>query len=118
MNKSKNEIISSTLELLQSGKSTIVELVDFKGIMLQKFETLEVNGSNLIIRYKDKEAKCKIKDNVDLVKELFQILISWDYLTKMELVVSRNLNPFQHLTKTIKQNSKTTLMTYMPFILK
>jgi len=49
-------------------KNTLSDLVDFKGIMLQKFETIAVSGTHLIIRYKDKETKCKINSNIDLVK--------------------------------------------------
>ncbi len=64
----KKEIILSTFELLEMEKNTLSDLVDFKGIMLQKFETIAVSGTHLIIRYKDKETKCKINSNIDLVK--------------------------------------------------
>jgi len=64
----KDEIIDSTIKLIDIEKDTLVSFIDFKGIMLQKFETVDVVGNNLVIRYKDKEAKCNITQNLDLVK--------------------------------------------------
>lgn len=70
----KKEIIALTFELVEMEKITISDIVDFKGIMLQKFETVDVVGNNLVIRYKDKEAKCKIIQNPDLVKTVISSL--------------------------------------------
>jgi len=64
----KKDVISSTIELLEMEKATIAGLVDFKGIMLQKFDTAEVIDDTLHLHYKDKEAKCKILDKVELIK--------------------------------------------------
>jgi hypothetical protein len=66
----KTEIINSTLKLLEMEKNTLSDLVDFKGLMLQKFDNLEVRENNLIIRYKENEAKCKIIDNLNLVEDI------------------------------------------------
>ena len=74
----KKEIISSAIQLIEMEKSTITDLIDFKGIMLQKFEEAEIIGNSLQLRYKDKDAKCKIKSNVDLVKGIVSNLKKLD----------------------------------------
>lgn len=74
----KKEIITSTTKLVEMEKITISDLVDFKGIMLQKLDFLNVVGNNLIIRYKDKEAKCKISGNIELVKGIVSNLKKLD----------------------------------------
>jgi hypothetical protein len=38
--------------------------------MLQKFDTIEVVGNNLVIHYKDKEVKCKIKGDAKRVVDI------------------------------------------------
>jgi hypothetical protein len=72
--KLKNEIINSAIALIGLEQDTLSSFVDFKGVMLQKFDMVEVVGNNLIIHYKDKEVKCKIKDNPDLVKGIVSTL--------------------------------------------
>lgn len=76
--KTKKEVICTTNELIEIEKHTISDLVDFKGIMLQKFETVEVVGNNLVIQYKDKEAKCKIIQNPNLVNTVVSSLKKMD----------------------------------------
>lgn len=66
----KKEIISVTLDLLENEKATISDLVDFKNVLLQSLDYVTVNGNQLIIRYKDKEAKCNIRDKAYLVKSI------------------------------------------------
>lgn len=66
----KSEIISSIIELIEMEKTIFSDLVNFREVLLQKFETLEIIGNNLIIHYKDKEAKCKIKENAEYVKSI------------------------------------------------
>ncbi len=66
----KRNIILSTEKLLSLEKTSLLDIIDFKGILLQKFQTVDVVGDNLVIRYKDKEAKCKIIQNPDLVKSV------------------------------------------------
>ena len=63
----KKEVISSTIRLLEIEKIKISDLADFKGIMLQKFDKLSIIDNNLIINYKDKEAKCRINDKQELI---------------------------------------------------
>lgn len=64
----KTEIISSAIELIEMENTIFSDLVNFHGVLLQKFEKLEVIGNYLLISYKDKEIKCKIKANVDYVE--------------------------------------------------
>ena len=78
----KNEIINSAIALIDLEQDTLISLIDFKGIMLQKFETAEVVGNNLHLHYKDKEAKCKINGNVDLVKNIVSDLKKFDLLNE------------------------------------
>lgn len=81
----KNEIIFTALELIEMEKSTIADLVDFKGIMLQKFEKVEVIENTLHLTYKDKEAKCKIKGNIDLLKGIVSNLKNLDLFNEYEV---------------------------------
>lgn len=73
--KIKIEIISATEQLLEMEKQYFSDIIDFKGIMLQKYDDIEVSGSNLIISYKGKETKCKILDQVELVKGIVTSLV-------------------------------------------
>jgi hypothetical protein len=70
----KKEIISVTIELLQLEKTVLNDLVDFKRIMLQKFDAAEIIGNNLHLHYKDKNAKCNINGDIDLVKYIISNL--------------------------------------------
>mgnify|MGYP001194533899 CR=1 FL=1 len=74
----KNEIIESTYKLLDIEKTIFSDLINFKEIMLQKFDSADVIGNILFIRYKDKEAKCKITQNPDLVKTVVSNLKKLD----------------------------------------
>jgi len=65
----KQEIISLTQELLNCETQKISDHVDFKGLMQQKFDKVEVIGSDLIIVYQDNLVKCNIKGNAALVQE-------------------------------------------------
>ncbi len=81
----KKEVISSSMELIEMEKTTIADLVDFKGIMLQKFEKVEVIENTLHLTYKDKEAKCKIKGNIDLLKGIVSNLKNLDLFNEYEV---------------------------------
>jgi len=76
--QTKKEVIFTASKLIEIEKQTISDLVDFKGVMLQKFETVDVISNNLVIRYKDKEAKCKIIQNPELVKQVVSSLKKFD----------------------------------------
>ncbi|MBM3434620.1 MAG: hypothetical protein FJY07_00200 [Bacteroidetes bacterium] len=67
--KFKDEIITQTENLLSLENSTIANLVDFKGILQQKFDSAEVKGNDLVICYKANCIKCKITGNALLVNQ-------------------------------------------------
>ena len=64
----KQEIITCSQDLLDCESQTIADLVDFKDILQQKFDAIEVQGDNVVICYKDNCVKCKIKGNASFVK--------------------------------------------------
>jgi len=68
----KNEVISCATELLAMEKNILSDLVDFKNIMLQKFDQVEVIGNNLSIKYKEISIKCRITGNAEIVKKSLQ----------------------------------------------
>ncbi|MBM2816845.1 MAG: hypothetical protein HW421_3607 [Ignavibacteria bacterium] len=68
--KIKTEIIKMVTEFIELEDITLHELVDFKNILLQKFDNLEIIGNNLIICYKENEAKCKIKEKIEIVRRI------------------------------------------------
>lgn len=65
----KTEIISQTEKMLEMEKQTFSDLVDFKNVMMQKFDNTEVNGNILIFHYKDNSIQCKILSNHKLVEQ-------------------------------------------------
>lgn len=65
----KSEIISQTEAMLSMEDRTLSDLVDFKGVMMQKFDKMEVQGNNFILFYKDKQVKCKIKKDPETIKK-------------------------------------------------
>jgi len=65
----KNEIIKETEEMLSLEEVKLADLLDFSGVMMQKFDALSVKGNNLIL-YKDKrERKLKIESNKALIQK-------------------------------------------------
>ncbi len=70
-NKStKNEIISETEKLIDLEKSFLSDIVDFKGILQQKFDSIKVQGNKLVICYKNNCVKCNINGNADLLQQI------------------------------------------------
>ncbi|MCF7811693.1 N-6 DNA methylase [bacterium] len=65
----KLEIIRQTKFLLQSEKVVLQDYVDIKGLLLQKFDSVEVKGSELVICYKNNYVNCNIKDKAKLIQQ-------------------------------------------------
>jgi len=65
----KDEIISRTDELIGLEEITLSHLVDFTGIMMQKFDTIKAEEKNLILIKGDDEIKCKIIKDFNLVQK-------------------------------------------------
>ncbi|PIU18879.1 MAG: hypothetical protein COT16_00745, partial [Elusimicrobia bacterium CG08_land_8_20_14_0_20_44_26] len=68
----KDEIIKRTEEMLLLEEKTLSDFVGFSGIMLQKFDDVEIEGSNLILKHNGDKIKLKIKSNIKLVSETIQ----------------------------------------------
>lgn len=64
----KDEIIKKTEEMLALEDINLSDLVDFSGVLMQKFDSVKVEGGNLILEKDDKEIKCEIQKDADLVK--------------------------------------------------
>lgn len=65
--KIKEEVISQAEKLISLENASFSDYIDFKGILQQKFDSVEVQGDNLVIYYKDNCVRCKIKDNPALI---------------------------------------------------
>lgn len=68
----KDEIIKRTEEMLNLEEKTLSDFVDFSGVMLQKFDNVEVEENNLILRHNNDTIKLKIKNDIKLVTETIQ----------------------------------------------
>jgi len=47
----------------------LTDLVDFSGVMMQKFDDLVVEGGDLVLTKDKKKFLCKIKNDKNLVKQ-------------------------------------------------
>jgi hypothetical protein len=68
----KSEIIRRVEELITLEKQTLSDLVDFSGVMVQKFDSLSVDNNYLILIKDNENKRCKIKDNPELVKKVLE----------------------------------------------
>lgn len=74
--KIKEEIISFTQDLLDLGKLHLSNSVDFTGVLQQKFDSVEIQDSKLVIYYKSNFVKCKITDNAILLQHTLNETLS------------------------------------------
>ena len=65
----KNEIIKQAEQLLAMEDKTLEDYVDFKGVSMQKFDTLSTDKHNLFLSNGDLKIPVKIKTNHELVKQ-------------------------------------------------
>lgn len=72
----KEEIIFQAENLISLENSSLSEHIDFKGILQQKFDSVEVQGNNLVICYKTNCVKCKITGNASLVQHTLNETLS------------------------------------------
>ncbi|PIP54878.1 MAG: hypothetical protein COX07_02900 [Bacteroidetes bacterium CG23_combo_of_CG06-09_8_20_14_all_32_9] len=72
----KEEIISEAENLINLENSSLSDCADFKGILQQKFDSVEVQGNNLILCYKTNCVKCKITGNASLVQQTLNETLS------------------------------------------
>ena len=67
----KDEIIYLTEKMLDLEKATLNDLVDFKYLMVQRFDNIEIKKNNLILIFNKKDYPCKIEKNKEeFVKKL------------------------------------------------
>ena len=65
----KAKVIKRTEEMLALEEVKLADLVDFAGVMMQKFDKVSVKGNNLVLCKDKKERKFKIKNNKALVEK-------------------------------------------------
>lgn len=68
----KNRIIGLTEKLLAIEKITLVDLVDFSGVMTQKFDSVSVKNGYLILRRGKDETRLTIKKEKELVRKIIE----------------------------------------------
>lgn len=66
----KNRVIELTEELLELEKAILADLVDFSGVMAQKFDSASVEGNYLVLKRGKRETKLPIKKDEGLVKKI------------------------------------------------
>jgi hypothetical protein len=64
----KNEIIKKVDDMLCLDEITFSDIVDFSGVLMQKFDGVRVVDGYLVLRKDSKERKLKIKGNRDVVE--------------------------------------------------
>ncbi|MCJ7508549.1 MAG: Eco57I restriction-modification methylase domain-containing protein [candidate division Zixibacteria bacterium] len=65
----KEEIIKRTEEMIALEEKTLSDVVDFSSVMVQKFDDVAVQGSNLILSKGDKKTKLKIRGKTGIVEQ-------------------------------------------------
>lgn len=65
----KDEIVKHVEDMLAIEDIVLSDLVDFSGLMIQKFDNTEVESNNLVLVNEGKKYKCKIKKDKDLVEK-------------------------------------------------
>jgi len=68
----KDEIIKRTEEMLSLEEKTLSDFVDFSGVMLQKFDDVEIDGNNLVLKHNGNKTKLEVKSDVKLISETIQ----------------------------------------------
>jgi len=63
----KKEVIDRTEEMLSLEERTLSDYVDFSGILVQKFEDVQVEGNNLVLVYDGQKLELPIKERTRLV---------------------------------------------------
>jgi len=105
--KIKVEIINSSKRLIEIEDGTLSSIIDFKDVLLQKFDFVDLIGSNLIIRYKDKEAKCKLNQNPELVKIVIANINKLDILNEDGVGSVSDLKSMSAFDKELQEQIKS-----------
>ena len=65
----KSEIISSTMEMLEMEKQVLQNHVEFKGIMVQRFDSVFIEKNKIGLKSKNQTITCKIIGDPEAVRE-------------------------------------------------
>ena len=102
--KFKKEIIKKTDELLNLEDKKLSDFVDFSNILMQKFDSIKLEGSNLILIKGEENIKSKIRGDTTIIKEM----IESGFSNKKEINLSSiknlpiiNINKQQEIKKDI-----------------
>jgi hypothetical protein len=64
----KDNIILKVRDLFSTERVNFTDLVDFSNVLVQKFDSLEIEGNFLLLRSEGNITKCNIKKNKELVE--------------------------------------------------
>jgi len=87
----KDEIIKRTEEMLELEDVELADLVDFSGVMVQKFDDMKVANGYLVLEKDGKETKCKIVKDKNLVEKTIKDIAGNKKLFKDEKVALSEL---------------------------
>lgn len=66
----KRKVIELTSKLLSLEKVFLSDLIDFSGVMIQKFDSVRVQGNHLVLKRGKKETKLPMKKGKELVRKI------------------------------------------------
>jgi len=66
----KKEVIALADELVMGERSSLMDHVDFRDVLLQKFDRIEMADRDLHLGFKGSVVKCPITGDIDLVKHV------------------------------------------------
>jgi len=69
----------------------LADLIDFSGVMIQKFDDMEVAGDNLVLEKDGKQIKCKIKKDKNLVEKTIKDISENKKLFKEKQIILSEL---------------------------
>jgi hypothetical protein len=89
----KDEIIAQTEKMLDMENVTLQNLINFNDLIVQRFDNIKIQDSNLILTFNKKDYLCKIeKGKEDFVKKLILekyfdngLIFNKDFVTLQEL---------------------------------
>ena len=83
----KDEIAKRTEEILALEDKTLSEVVDFSGVMAQKFDSVSVEGANLILLKGDEKIRCKVTTDTKLVAKIVKKKYQKEELTLEKMII-------------------------------
>jgi len=63
----KEIIIQQVEQLLENEAVTFFNFIDFSGILLQRFDDVQIDGNTLVLMHDNQETRLRIKGNAGLV---------------------------------------------------